>query len=109
MQRNDFASIWPLPWTALSSALPTPADNENTIPHRMVEKQFARLSALGTLLWPIIPSDFQVQRELRISAPIKRLERFDRSPSSCRRRSASNPRRRNGLSSVGASRPWVDP
>src|SRR5262249_25762014 len=71
MQRNDFASIWPLPWTALSSALPTPTDNENTIPHKMVEKQFARLSALGTLLWPIMP--------LRFSSPARVLPHLRRS------------------------------
>ena len=33
MQRNDFASMPPL--SALSSALPTPADSYNTIPHKM--------------------------------------------------------------------------
>jgi hypothetical protein len=31
MQRNDFASMWPVPSTALSSALPTSADSKNTI------------------------------------------------------------------------------
>jgi NIPSNAP len=40
MQRNDFSSIWPLPWTVLSSALPTPADIENTIPHKMAGRWF---------------------------------------------------------------------
>jgi hypothetical protein len=38
MQRNDFASMPPL--SALSSALPTPADSNNTIPHKMAGRWF---------------------------------------------------------------------
>src|SRR5690242_5978555 len=49
MQRNDFASMWPL--SALSSALATATDRKNTMPHASPIRAGSRVfHQLGTTL-----------------------------------------------------------
>src|SRR6185369_2942156 len=67
MQRNDFASMWPL--SALSSALATATDRKNTMPHASPIRAGSRVfHQLGTTLRTSRPYN----RDLRLARSAER-------------------------------------